>query len=106
MGQCAQRAKYPLFRVVADGTGVQHDDVGLVGLIGEGAAHLLQHTEDVLAVCHVLLAAEGIHHGLGTAALALVDGFYFLCKFLLKGHCLLGNQNQFSFQKNLPALRF
>ena len=43
VGQGAQIAENPLFCVVADGTGVQHNDVGLLRPVGEGKAHSLQH---------------------------------------------------------------
>ena len=75
MGQGAQIAKDTLFRVVPDGAGVQHDDVGLVGIVSKLAAHGLQHAHDVLAVRHILLAAEGVHQGKrGLAALTVQPG--------------------------------
>ena len=74
MGQGAQVAENPLLRMVPDGAGVQHDDVGPVRIPGKFAAHGLEHTHDVLAVGHILLAAEGVHQGQRGAAPALVKG--------------------------------
>ena len=73
MGQGTQVAENPLLRMVPDGAGVQHNDVGPVCLVRKLTAHSLKHAHNVLAVGHVLLAAEGIHQGQRCAAALAVD---------------------------------
>ena len=107
VGQGAQIAVDPLFRVVADGAGVQHDDVRLGRLGDEFAAHGLQHAHDVLAVGHVLLAAEGVHQRMDGLAPLGVQLFYFSGKFPLALHVRVRQDNILSFQGYLlhPARR-
>ena len=45
--------------MLADGAGVDHNEVGLVRLGNDLVAHFLGHTRDLLAVGLVLLASEG-----------------------------------------------
>ena len=63
MGQGAQIAIDPLFGVVAHSAGVEHDHIGRKGIVGKVKSHLPQHAHQILAVGHVLLAAEGVHQG-------------------------------------------
>ena len=106
VGQGAEIAVHALFRVVADGAGVEHDDVGLLGPVRKAAAHRLQHTHDVLAVGHVLLAAEGVHHRQRRLAAAAVNLSDFAFKFTLAKRLRLVQQHFFSVQWKPPAPRF
>ena len=74
MGQRPQIAVDPLFGVIPDGAGVQHHDIRLSGVVGELAAHVPQHTQNVLAVGHILLAAEGVHQRIDGLAPLLMEG--------------------------------
>ena len=65
VAEAAQVAVNALFRVLADGAGVEQDDVGLIFVARELVAHLAQHAHEHLAVCHVLLAAERMRIGFG-----------------------------------------
>ena len=103
MGQRAQRAVDPLFRVVADGAGVQHHDVRLLRGGDEGAAHGLQHTHDMLAVGHVLLAAEGVHQSADALSALGVQLPYFPFKIPLTERLLLRDQYLFSIQVGPPC---
>ncbi len=105
VGQRAQIAVHPLFGVIPDGAGVQHHDIGLLGLVGKGAAHGLQHAHDELTVRHVLLAAEGVHHGPHFAAPLLVDGAYLIGKIPLTAQLLLRQNDLCSLQTVPPAVR-
>ena len=97
VGQGAQIAVDPLFRVVTDGAGVQHDDIRLLRRVHKRAAHGLQHPHDVLAVGHVLLTAEGVHQRFGTAA-RLMQRLYLFGKFPLTGHISVRQDHILSFQ--------
>ena len=101
VGQRAQIAVDPLLRVVADGAGVQHYHVRLSGVVGEGAAHGLQHAHDVLTVGHVLLAAEGVHHGAQRPLGVHIP--HFRLKVPLARQLLRGDLYLCSVQRNLPA---
>ena len=74
VGQRPQIAVDPLFGVIPDGAGVQHHDVRLSGVVGELAAHVPQHSQNVLAVGHILLAAEGVHQRIDGLAPLLMEG--------------------------------
>ena len=87
--------------MVADGAGVQHHHVRLGGIVGEGAAHGLQHAHDVLTVGHVLLAAEGVHHGAQRPLGVHIP--YFRLKVPLARQLLRGDLYLCSVQRNLPA---
>ena len=101
VGQRAQIAIDPLLRVFADGAGVQHHHVRLSGVVGEGAAHGLQHAHDVLTIGHVLLAAEGVHHGAQRPLGVHIP--YFRLKVPLARQLLRGDLYLCSVQRNLPA---
>ena len=66
--QSAHIAQHPHFRVFPDGAGVDHDHIRLKLILGEAVAHHGQVAPQLLAVGLVLLAAVGIHHGQGAAA--------------------------------------
>ena len=68
VNQSAHIAEDPLLRVLPDGAGVQHDDVGALLRVGQAVARLHQHPADTLGVGLVLLAAVGVHKGLGNDA--------------------------------------
>ena len=103
VGQRAQRAVDPLFRVVADGAGVQHHNVRLGGVGDEGAVHSRQHPHNVLAVGHVLLAAVGVHHGADRTAAPGVALLELLFKIPLAGGLLRRDQYLFSVQIGPPC---
>ena len=107
MGQGAQIAVDPFFRMIADGAGVQHNDIGLGRLGDKFTAHALQHTHDVLAVGHVLLTAEGVHQRTDGLAPLDVQLFYFFGKLPLTLHVRVRQDDIFSFQGYLlhPARR-
>ena len=63
VGENAQIAEDPLFRVLPDGAGVQDHQIRLLGVLGEGEAAVRQHPHELLSVRHILLAAEGVHAG-------------------------------------------
>ena len=102
VGQCAQCAVDTLFGMVTDGAGVEHYDIGLLDLLRQLAAHGAQHTHDILAVGHVLLAAKGIHQRFRRYAAHLMDGADLLFKIALAGHLGLVQQYQFSIQNKPP----
>ena len=73
----------PLLCVVADGAGVQQDQIGLALILGGGVAGLGEDASDNLAVAEVHLATVALEvqlalaHGAGLQGLALagfVDG--------------------------------
>ena len=101
VGQRTQIAVHPLLRVVADGAGVQHHHVRLGRIVGERAPHGPEHTHNVLAVGHVLLAAEGVHQGTeGPVGVHLLQ----LCfKIPLAVQLRGGDLYLCSFQEDLPA---
>ena len=101
MGQRTQIAVHPLLRVVADGAGVQHHHVRLGRIVGERTPHSPEHTHNVLAVGHVLLAAEGIHQRPeGPVGVHLLQ----LCfKIPLAVQLRGGDLYLCSFQEDLPA---
>ena len=103
VGQGAQIAVDPLFRVVTDGAGVQYDDIGLGRLGDEVAAHGLQHAHDMLAVRHILLAAEGIHQCADAPAPLGVQLSYFPFEIPLTERLLLRDQYLFSVQVGPPC---
>ena len=49
--------------VLPDGAGVDDNDVGLLLVLGEAVAHLLEIAADALGVGLILLTAVGIHKG-------------------------------------------
>ena len=98
MGQDAQIAEHPVFRVFPDGAGVQDHQIRLLGVLGEGEAAHLQHPHQLLAVRHILLAAEGVHAGHG---MGLPGGEHppdLLFKFPLAVQVRLGDQYALTFQ--------
>ena len=63
VGQCTQVTKHAILRMLADGAGVQDHQIRFGGLVRQGKTAVCQHAHQLLAVCHVLLAAKGIHAG-------------------------------------------
>ena len=53
----AHIAENALLGVLADGAGVEEDEVGVFGLVAQAVADIHQHTLDALAVVDVLLTA-------------------------------------------------
>ena len=100
VGQDTQIAEHPLLRVLPDGAGVQNDQVCLLGVAGKGEAALLQHPHELLAVGHVLLAAEGVHAGHGVGLAGGKHGADLLLKVPLAVQVRLGDQYLFAFQKS------
>ena len=103
VGQGAQGAVYPLFRMVPDGAGVHHHNVRPGGIVGELAPHVPQHPQDMLAVGHVLLAPEGVHQSQRRPAPGLVHGVDFFGKFPLAGHLPVVEKHLLSVQWKPPS---
>ena len=57
----------------------------------------------MLAVRHILLAAEGVYQRLGRGVPTLVHGFYFLFKITLTLQIGVGDDDVFSFQRVPPC---
>ena len=102
VAEAAQVAVNALFRVLADGAGVEQDDVGLILVARELVAHLAQHAHEHLAVGHVLLAAEGVDQRKRRAGAAVVHLAYLARKFLLSCKLLLADDNFIPFQGKIP----
>ena len=101
VGEGSQVAEYPLLGMLPDGAGVQHHHVRLGRIVGERAPHSPEHTHDILAVGHVLLAAEGVHQRAeGPGGVHLLQ----LCfKIPLAVQLRGGDLYLCSFQEDLPA---
>ena len=106
VGQGAQGAVNPLFRMVPDGAGIHDHNVRPGRIVGEIAPHIPQHPQNVLAVGHVLLAAEGVHHRQRRPAPGPVDIVYFLGKLPLAGHLPVVEKNLLSVQWKPPSRPF
>ena len=105
VAQAAEVTVDPLFRVLADGAGVEQDDVRLIFIARELIAHLAQHTHEHLAVGHVLLAAERVDQRERRAGAAVVHLAHLARKFLLTRELLLADDDFFPFQGTiLPNL--
>ena len=102
VAETAQMAVDPLFRVLADGAGVEQDDVGLILVARELVAHLAQHAHEHLAVCHVLLAAERVDQRERRAGAAVVHLAHLARKFLLTRELLLADDDFIPFQGKIP----
>ena len=102
VAEAAQVAVNALFRVLADGAGVEQDDVGLIFVARELVAHLAQHAHEHLAVGHVLLAAEGVDQRKRRAGAAVVHLAHLARKFLLTRELLLADDDFFAFQGMFP----
>ena len=103
VGQRPQIAVDPLFGVIPDGAGVQHHDVRLSGVVGELAAHVPQHSQNVLAVGHILLAAEGVHQRIDGLAPLLMEGRQLASILPLPLQLRFVQKNCFSINGSLPA---
>ena len=57
--QRADIAEHPVLRMLADGAGVEQNEVGVIGRIRKGKARFCQHTLDFFAVGDILLTAVG-----------------------------------------------
>ena len=88
--------------MVPDGAGVQHNDVGPVCLVRKLTAHSLKHAHNVLAVGHVLLAAERVDQRERRAGAAVVHLAHLARKFLLTRELLLADDDFFAFQGMFP----
>ena len=102
VGETAQIAEDPLFRVLTDGAGIQNHQIRLLGVLCKGKAAVGQHPHQLLAVRHVLLTAEGVHagHRMGFPG---SEHFLDLCfKLPLTRQRVLGHQYIFSLQMVYP----
>ena len=106
VGQGAQGAVNPLFRMVPDGACIHDHNVRPGRIVGEIAPHIPQHPQNMLAVGHVLLAAEGVHHRQRRPAPGPVDIVYFLGKLPLAGHLPVVEKNLLSVQWKPPSRPF
>ena len=105
VGQGAQVAEHPVLRVLPDGAGVQDHQVRLFRVLGEGEAARSQHPHQLLAVGHILLAAEGVHTGHG---MGLPGGEHrpdLLLKFPLAVQVRLGDQYALTFQNRFLQMQ-
>ena len=102
VAEAAQVAVNALFRVLADGAGVEQDDVGLILVARKLIAHLAQHAHEHLAVGHVLLAAERVDQCERRAGAAVVHLAHLARKFLLTRELLLADDDFFAFQGMFP----
>ena len=102
VAESAKVAIYPLFRVLADGAGVEQDHVRLLLVARELIAHLAQHTHEHLAVGHVLLAAEGVDQRKRRTGAAVIHLAHLARKFLLTRELLLADDDFFAFQGMFP----
>ena len=102
VAQTAEVTVHALFRVLADGAGIEQNDVGLLLVARELIAHLAQHTHEHLAVGHVLLAAERIDQRQRRAGAAVVPLAHSARKFLLTRELLLADDDFFAFQGMFP----
>ena len=103
VAESAKVAVDPLFRVLADGAGVEQDDVGLIFVARELVAHLAQHAHEHLAVGHVLLAAERVDQRERRAGAAVVHLAHLARKFLLSCKLLLADDDFIPFQGKSPS---
>ena len=101
--QAAQQTVDPVLRVLPDGAGVDDDEPRLHGVAGEGAAHVPEHPHEALAVRHILLAAVGLHPGLGRAAPLAEQLRKLIRKVPLPRHVRGGDHNLCSVQWFLLA---
>ena len=58
-------AEHPLLGVLTHGTGVEQDEVGVLDIVTQAVADILQNALDFLSVVDVLLAAVAAHIGQG-----------------------------------------
>ena len=81
-------------RVLPHGTGVHQNQFGLGGIVGDGISHQACKSCDPLAVCLILLTAEGLHKALGRilacASVLCMDSRYLLRKAELPIYLLPG----------------
>ena len=103
VAEAAKVAVDPLFRVLADGAGVEQDHVRLLLVARELIAHLAQHAHEHLAVGHVLLAAEGVDQRKRRAGAAVVHLAHLARKFLLTRELLLADDDFIPFQGKSPS---
>ena len=96
MDQRAHVAEDPLLRVLADGAGVDDDDVGALVGVDDVIAHLHQHTPDQFGVGFILLAAVSIHIGQRLFGQLVVEGADLGAVFLLTLNVLSGDNRCFS----------
>ncbi len=80
-------AENALLGVLADGAGVEEDEVGVFGLVAQAVADIHQHTLDALAVVDVLLAAVAVDEGQRRGVVCLAHqlgggGVVFKCNVL------------------------
>ena len=102
VGENAQIAEDPLFRVLPDGAGVQNHQIRLLGVLCKGKAAVGQHPHQLLTVRHVLLTAKGVHagHRMGFPG---SEHFLDLCfKFPLTRQRVFGHQYIFPLQMVYP----
>ena len=102
MHQRADVAEHALLGVLADGAGVQDDDVRALLGVREAVARALQHPADALGVRLVLLAAVGIHKGKRGHALHLPVFLNFAADRGLTLQRLRRNDGRFCFQRGCP----
>ena len=91
-----------LFRVFADGAGVEQDHIGDHFVIGQLVAHVTQQPHEHFPVGDVLLAAEGVHKRQRRARALRVERAHLCRKFLLLRELFGADQYFFAFQDDIP----
>ena len=66
-------AENALLGVLADGAGVEEDEVGVLGFITQAIADVYENTLDPFTVVDVLLAAIAVHERQGRSIVAFAD---------------------------------
>ena len=84
--------------MLADGAGVEDDEVCFLGILGKGEAARFQHAHELLTVSHVLLAAEGVDAGAGMCLAGGKEVGDLFFKLLLALQLFSADQYIFTFQ--------
>ena len=100
MGQGPQITEYPLLGVLPDGAGVHNDHVRPLGFLGDLIAALAQQAPEGLGVGFVLLAAVGLHIGLGGPPGLVPVIFNFITEGVLGLQLFLRNNGGFGSHEN------
>ena len=98
MHERADVAEHALLGVLADGAGVEDDDVRALRAVGEAVTGGLEHAADALGIRFVLLAAVGVDEGDGRDALRRPIGLDLVAEFRLPAQFLLRNNGSFCIQ--------
>ena len=101
VGQGAEIAENPLFRVLPDGAGVHNDHIRSLCLTAHGVAALGKIAPELFGVGLVLLTAVGLHIGYGSDVFFLPVGGDFITAGKLDIQLILRNHGGFGIHKRL-----